>query len=69
MPAPPLQSEPAMVRTEGDCTGFSNDIGEQSCGFIDLISYPNLRECMTQGSKQMHRTQRHRLHGRRLNAI
>ena len=40
MPAPPLQSEPAMVRTEGDCAGFSDDIEEQSFGFIDLISYP-----------------------------
>lgn len=26
MPAPPLQSEPAMVRTEGDCAVFSDDM-------------------------------------------
>jgi len=53
MPAPPLQSEPAMVRTEGDCAGFSDDIGEQSFGFIDLISYSIWENLMTQGEQEV----------------
>lgn len=36
MPAPPLQSEPAMVRTEGDCAVFSDDMENV---YINLIGH------------------------------